>query len=180
METTTTTTPSIRERDGVGKIREEVNGILYVFGKTESVSERDEGLVRSLREALECWEKGEEFGVRSRVDDDEDEEGEWRVEWGWTQRGEVEARWINQNVNEGEEGIQLPSLSNLETLEPTAVPTRDQLIRVSPGIVVSWLKEIGRKELSAGLFLRWLDELRVLQQAQVSSNEEEQVGLAKK
>jgi len=178
LETTTTTTPSIRERDGVGKIREEVNGILYVFGKTESVSERDEGLIKSMREAVECWEKGEEFGVRSRVNDDEEdkEEGEWRVEWSWTQSGEVEARWINSSGNQGEEGIRLPSISNLETSEPTP----DELIRVSPGIVVSWLKEIGRKELSAGVFLRWLDELRVLQQAQIGSNQEEQVGLAKK
>lgn len=28
--------------------------------------------------------------------------------------------------------------------------------------VVDWLKEVARKELSGGLFLRWLDELQML------------------
>ena len=60
--------------------------------------------------------------------------------WGWDEEGGVCVRRIragDREENEGEEGIDAEA-------------------------VVDWLKEVGRKELSAGLFLRWLDELQVL------------------
>jgi len=180
----------------IERMKEEVKSILYIIGKTlrvgESGGEQGEGqgeLVRNVRESIEMWEKGEEFGAKRSSTEFEliEEEGEWRVIWGWTERGQIEARWINDSYDhKRDEGIQLPSpvVESESESDPTGMGAMNSMIRVNPEVVVEWLKEVGRKELSASLFLRWLDELRVLQQEQAQfnsgSNQEEQVELAKK
>lgn len=35
-------------------------------------------------------------------------------------------------------------------------------VEVDPQRVVGWLRQVNRKQLSGGLFVRWLDELQVL------------------
>ncbi|GAA6059246.1 hypothetical protein JCM10212_006639 [Sporobolomyces blumeae] len=155
--------------DLVEWIREEVKAILHVWGKGVEVREG----IRGVWQAVEKWENGGAFGETSRgvsVGVPEGtaggfEGGDWRAEWGADRDGRVAIVWKDESIErEAEDStptIVLPSVGSSESAPTTADLG---LSPVSPDAVVDWLESLDRKEMSAGIFLRWLDEVRILRE----------------
>ncbi|GAA5879963.1 hypothetical protein JCM16303_004416 [Sporobolomyces ruberrimus] len=175
------------------KLREEVESLLYVYGKSVHHNNRQggqggggtESFVIDLGRTIEVIEKGEEFGTRR--DEGGEGEGVWEIEWGLEEReGGVEMRWIDRSIPflaTEELGINLPSSKREEGINHSEEEEEDFGIKVEPKVFVDWFKQVGRRELSAGIFLRWLDELRVLSGLGgegVQGDEDRKVELAKK
>ncbi|GAA6056879.1 hypothetical protein NBRC10513_006518, partial [Rhodotorula toruloides] len=143
-----------------GVISDEANALVRTFAKGEEVLEA----VKAVTAAVERWEKREEFGVlpRGAILAEADEANQRRVEWGWSSDGAPVLRYAGDGdeaednipvvggVDEDGEGIDLSALS----------------LQVDAVWLVGWLKDVDRKELSAQLFLRWLDEIKVLRGVQ--------------
>lgn len=113
---------------------DEVRAVLEVWARSVGVKEG----VKEVGRGVERWEGGGEFGATRR--EEEEEEGEGELEWAWDDDGGVCVRRAEVGGAEGE-GLK---------------------VRVEAEGVVRWLKDVGRKELSGALFLRWLDEVQVL------------------
>ncbi|GAA5832075.1 hypothetical protein JCM11251_002808 [Rhodosporidiobolus azoricus] len=133
---------------------DEAKALLGAFAKGEG---EVEVVVRGLARAVEEWEKGEEFGRQDETHAEED--GERVVEWAWTDEGAPQLVLLSA-----------PSASQhplaTDTSEENEPSLADLSLRVNPADLVSWLTtdvHPVRREIAAGLFLRWLDEVRVLQ-----------------
>ncbi|GAA6019689.1 hypothetical protein JCM11491_004885 [Sporobolomyces phaffii] len=136
---------------------------------------------------VETLERRGEFGTprccrhRGSSRDDDDEVG---VEWGF-EEGEqgrtvllgrrprkVEMRWTSTTTLDGEGGgVGGIRLATLDELGGASAVRRDLEadggvevveLNVEPEVVLEWLAQVGHRELNAALFLRWLDELRIL------------------
>lgn len=100
-----------------------------------------ERAVKGFREAVEEWESGREFGAGDMDDLGPDHE----LEWSWSEDdGGVCVRRKSRSAN----GVDAEE-ADLE-------------MRVDAAAVVRLLKDAGRKDVSGGLFLRWLDEVGAL------------------
>ena len=114
-------------------MQEEVVVILETWGKAVPIADAVRGMVK----VVEVVEKGDEFGSMAG------QSTEKVFYWARSEEGSVCVR------------------------ELVGVPLRgseeDPLkLKLDPESVVRWLKEVSRKELSSGLFLRWLDEVQAL------------------
>ncbi|GAA5935058.1 hypothetical protein JCM10213_000633 [Rhodosporidiobolus nylandii] len=137
---------------------DEAHALLGTLAKGERVEEA----VKAVARAVESWEKGEEFGAPA--------EGGRAAEL-MGLGGAVEGEQRRPQWAWGEDGAPLLSFSSSPS--PPGSPLLDNdgdepslealQLRVNPEVLVEWLKDVDRRELSAGLFLRWLDEVRVLQ-----------------
>ncbi|GAA5900852.1 Rtp1p [Sporobolomyces salmoneus] len=167
-------------------LKEEIESLLYVFGKSFTGTGVQES-VGVVTRAIEIIEEGLEFGKVGGEGVDED-----GVEWEVNRESGGGIELVRRNYGVPKEAeIKLPTLSdlhNLRTAEEGPAEGEELAgeveLKVEPIVIVEWLKQIGKRELSAGLFLRWLDELRVLKSSDVSgsgeSNSEAGVELAKK
>ncbi|GJN93079.1 hypothetical protein Rhopal_006124-T1 [Rhodotorula paludigena] len=134
---------------------DEARAVLAALAKGE---EDATAVVRDVAGAMERWERGEEFGRVPRGDEVADGEATSRVKWAWEEDGDgVELRCID-----GQDDAAPESLFPAAAAEEDAGANAALALRVEPEWLVSWLKDVGRQELSAGLFLRWLDEIKVL------------------
>ncbi|GAA5992221.1 hypothetical protein JCM10908_001826 [Rhodotorula pacifica] len=135
-------------------ISDEADALVQTLAKGLPASEA----VLALAGAVERWETGEEFG---RLPGSQLEHGgtspRWR--WRWTQEG-------LPSLQESENDNREDDLAGGDPEEITEADV-DELIgsALSPvdiPFVVELLRSLDRKELSAGLLLRWLDELKTL------------------
>ncbi|GAA6057959.1 hypothetical protein JCM3770_000651 [Rhodotorula araucariae] len=126
---------------------DEAAAVLRAWARAADVSE----VVAAVSGAVERWEAGETFGrvrheaedVRGHGDGDGAGAGEW--EWAWADGGGVELR---------------PATA--DTAPEEGVGELDAPLGVDAVWLVGWIKDLERKELAAALFLRWLDEIKVL------------------
>ncbi|BGP42844.1 hypothetical protein JCM10449v2_006856 [Rhodotorula kratochvilovae] len=129
--------PLVSTADAAGEalarvMGDEARAVLRAWARAGEVDE-----VRSaVSGAVERWEAGEEFGRGGG--------GAW--EWSWASEGGVELR---------------PAVEAAEEAG-SAGEEEDVQLRVDAAWLVGWIKDLERKELAAGLFLRWLDEIKVL------------------
>ncbi|GAA5968373.1 hypothetical protein JCM11641_007611 [Rhodosporidiobolus odoratus] len=135
-------------------VADETRALLATFARAVELQDG----VKEVGKAVEAWEAGEVFG-RQDAPDVETGEGAKEYDWTWGDDGApslslvVAARSHSPlPFDEAEPEADEPDLAALQ-------------LRVQPDVVVDWLKEVDRRELSAGLFLRWLDEVKVLQSA---------------
>ena len=113
-------------------MQEEVVVILETWGKAVPISDA----IRGMAKVVEVVERGDEFGSLA-------EATEKAFYWARSEEGSV---CIRERV-----GV------------PLSGTGEDPLkLKLDPESVVRWLKEVSRKELSSGLFLRWLDEVQAL------------------
>lgn len=94
-------------------------------------------VIRGVVKAVEIVERGEEFGA---------EMGEGMEEF-YFARSEEGSICIR---------LRLPTVGGQED------PTK---LRLDPEGIVAWLQQVGRKDLSGSVFLRWLDEVQMLKSA---------------
>lgn len=137
-----------------GIIHDEADALVKTLAKGLAGAES----VLAFAGAVERWELGDEFGRRpsSRSQDEQDTDAP-RWKWRWTEEGLPSLRKVTDQ--EEEIGMAADDFS-----EPADV---DDLISsaLSPvdiPFIVGLLKSVDRKDLSAGLLLRWLDELQTL------------------
>ncbi|GAA5929961.1 hypothetical protein JCM1841_001227 [Sporobolomyces salmonicolor] len=144
--------PSSSSADAGGVVKEEAEALLHVFGKGVTVDEGVEG----TRTAVERWESGYEFGgAAERTGEDQ----EWVAEWTSGGRGPALAlRDPADPAPAPEVELLRPASNDDDEEEQHAVAG----VRVDAQVLVRWLKALERKELSGRLFLRWLDEVKVL------------------
>ncbi|BGO94920.1 hypothetical protein NBRC10512_000596 [Rhodotorula toruloides] len=143
-----------------GVISDEASALLRTFAKGEEVPEA----VKAVTAAVERWEKRDEFGVlpRGAMLVEEDVADQQRVEWGWSSEGAPVLRYA-AGFDEAEDDI--PVMGGVD--EDGEEPDLSALsLQVDAVWLVGWLKDVDRKELSAQLFLRWLDEIKVLRGVQ--------------
>ncbi|KAL8281142.1 hypothetical protein RQP46_006500 [Phenoliferia psychrophenolica] len=115
------------------RLRDETDALLETWGKALPVDEALQGVLR----AVEAIEKSEEWGPRTLSEDEEGQEEEYA--WG-------------RDDNDGQVVLTRHSRQSDDAMN----------VRLEPEGVVRILGSIGRKELSAKAFLRWLDEVQVL------------------
>ncbi|BGP73193.1 hypothetical protein NBRC10513v2_006597 [Rhodotorula toruloides] len=143
-----------------GVISDEANALVRTFAKGEEVLEA----VKAVTAAVERWEKREEFGVlpRGAILAEADEANQRRVEWGWSSDGAPVLRYAGDG-DEAEDNI--PVVGGVD--DDDEQPDLSALsLQVDAVWLVGWLKNVDRKELSAQLFLRWLDEIKILRGVQ--------------
>ncbi|GAA5901723.1 hypothetical protein JCM5296_005389 [Sporobolomyces johnsonii] len=146
--------PSSSSADAGGGVKEEAEALLHVFGKGVTVDEGVEG----TRTAVERWENGDEFGSAAGAGAGTGEEQEWVAEWTWVDRGPALAlRDASEPAPEPEVELLKPASEDNDEEEHALAG-----VRVDAQVLVRWLKALERKELSGRLFLRWLDEVKVL------------------
>ncbi|GAA6036295.1 hypothetical protein JCM8097_001649 [Rhodosporidiobolus ruineniae] len=135
-------------------VEDEAKALLGTLVKAGGSAEE---VVKAVGRAVETWEAGEEFGAPSSGVDGRggtDETSLRRFGWTWDDNGAPSLSLLRSPPS-------LPfSSANTDPNEPSL---EDLNLPVSAPTVVLWLKDVGRKEVNAGLFLRWLDEVRVLQ-----------------
>ncbi|BGP34773.1 hypothetical protein JCM10296v2_006595 [Rhodotorula toruloides] len=142
-----------------GVIGDEANALVRTFAKGEEVWKA----VKAVTAAVERWEKGEEFGVLPRaILAEADEADQRRVEWGWSSDGAP----VLRNAGDGDEAEDdVPIIGGVD--DDDEQPDLSALsLQVDAVWLVGWLKDVDRKELSAQLFLGWLDEIKVLRGVQ--------------
>ena len=111
---------------------EEVVVILETWGKAVPIADAIRGMVK----VVEVVEQGDEFGSLAG------EETERVFYWARSEEGSICIR----------ERVGVPVGGSEDPLK----------LKLDPESVVRWLKEVARKDLSSGLFLRWLDEVQAL------------------
>ena len=131
-------------------VRDEASALLGTWAKSVPAQEA----VRGVARAVERWEAGDELTADARVGerahDGRSAQAAGRSSWKWA--------W-------GADGA--PEL--VAEPEPEPAPSEEAggagaefQLRVDAPWLVGWLAGLERKELAAGLFLRWLDEVKVL------------------
>ncbi|GEM10871.1 hypothetical protein Rt10032_c12g4888 [Rhodotorula toruloides] len=144
-----------------GVISDEASALARTFAKGEEVSEA----VKAVAAAVERSEKGEELGVlpRGAMLVEEDAANRKRVEWGWSSDGTPMLRYAAR-VDEAEDDV--PAIGGFDDGDGGEPDLSALSLQVDAIWLVGWLKDVERKELSAQLFLRWLDEIKVLRGVQ--------------
>ncbi|GAA5853446.1 hypothetical protein JCM9279_007240 [Rhodotorula babjevae] len=130
-------------------VRDEASALLGTWAKSAPAQEA----VRGVARAVERCEAGEEFAIDARAGERAHEGGggaaaghssSWRWAWGADGTPELVAeRGSSEEEDGGGEGDEVQ-------------------LRVDAPWLVGWIAGLERKELAAGLFLRWLDEVKVL------------------
>ncbi|GAA5870444.1 hypothetical protein JCM8547_004033 [Rhodosporidiobolus lusitaniae] len=151
--------PTPESAEVARQVKEEVGELLGTYGR--GVGEVGE-VVRGVCGAVERWERREEFGVVAREEARGEERGEGRgAEWKWADDG---APYLSFSSVTSPPPSILPSPSLLpdgddgDDLDPSALS-----LRVDPQTLVRWLlDDVQRQDVTAGCFLRWLDEVKVL------------------
>ncbi|GAA5886437.1 hypothetical protein JCM6882_001639 [Rhodosporidiobolus microsporus] len=154
--------PTLERQRAKTGAEDEVRALLGAYAK--GGGEEAEEVVRGVARAVEVWERGEEFGAAQELVGGEAARAarERVVEWAWADNGAPQLVLLAEassphfsplDAGDEEDGGPSPSLDALQ-------------LRVDPPALVQWLKDDVhpvRREVAAGLFLRWLDEVRVLQ-----------------
>ncbi|GAA5902358.1 hypothetical protein JCM8208_007268 [Rhodotorula glutinis] len=130
-------------------VRDEASALLGVWAKSVPALEA----VRGVAGAVERWEAGDEFAADARggasaaerAHEVGGEAGAGRSSWRWS--------W-------GADGA--PVLVAEPSSSEEDVGAAEFQLRVDAPWLVGWIAGLERKELAAGLFLRWLDEVKVL------------------
>lgn len=139
-----------------GIVHDEADALVKTLAKGLAGAES----VLAFAGAVARWELGDEFGRRpSSSSQDEQDTDATRWKWRWTEEG-------------------LPSLQKTTDQEEATGMEADDMAQYSPEdvddlissalspvdipFIVELLKSVDRKDLSAGLLLRWLDELQTL------------------
>ncbi|GAA5942941.1 Rtp1p [Sporobolomyces koalae] len=156
-----------RNDDDFETFEQELDNLLYIFGKNVSLELTDNlsipQVVTKISKVVEELEQG--FKVRVGQ-----EEG--LVEWSLDETTrELQLRWKVDNKEEGTSipDIRIPGSTSLsDDQEHSIADQLSKTLAFDPQVLTQWLKTCDRKELSATLFLRWLDELNVLQQQQMT------------
>lgn len=143
-----------------GVISDEANALMRTFAKGGEVSEA----VKGVTLAVERWEKGEEFGAGPRASSlvEEDEPSQKRMRWGWSSEA-APTLCSMDGVDEPNDAVPVVGGLDEEDEQPDISAFSFQ---IDAAWLVGWLKDVDRKELSAQLFLRWLDEIKVLRGVQ--------------
>lgn len=122
-------------------------------------------VVKAAAWAVEVWERGEELGAKG----DDDGEGV-EADWGWGEDGAPTLVLASSSEDGDLSSRPAPPQRNFLVSEDDDAEDGDDSsppdvdLRVNPLILTSWLlHDVQRKELTAGLFLRWLDEVKTLQ-----------------
>lgn len=84
------------------------------------------------------------------------------MEEGVREVGRAIERWEKEEEEDGAGEWKWDDEGGVLLVEREEKEEKGVEVKVEAELVVTWLKEVGRKELSAGCFLRWLDEIAVL------------------
>ncbi|GAA5948232.1 hypothetical protein JCM3765_001328 [Sporobolomyces pararoseus] len=124
---------------------------------------------------------------QQQEEEEEEEEEEEMVEFEWKINESNDGIELRVK-NDEEEGIRFPSslnnsVNNNESLLDNPPPQVD--LGIEPKVIISYLKKLNCQKLNSTIFLRWLDELRVLKSYQREQQthhqgDDEEVEMAKK
>ncbi|GAA5993985.1 hypothetical protein JCM5350_008016 [Sporobolomyces pararoseus] len=192
-------------------LKEEIESLLYVYGKhstststssssskSNEVVEEEEEFSKILIKTIETIENRKEFGDIKRStttllseEEEEEDKGYFEFEWKVNKTSGGIELGPKLGVEEEEEelgnrGIPFPTLSSSSPL-PTATPLEMIDLSIEPQVFIDFMKQLNCKKLNSTIFLRWLDELRVLKSQEeetssltMSDDRVEKVELAKK
>ncbi|GAA5921049.1 hypothetical protein JCM3775_004068 [Rhodotorula graminis] len=132
-------------------VRDEASALLGVWAKSVPAPDA----VRGVARAVERWEAGDEFAVDARGGSSGSERGQYddggaaragRSSWRWSWAADGAPALVAEPASSEEDGGDGAEFQ----------------LRVDAPWLVGWIAGLERKELAAGLFLRWLDEVKVL------------------
>lgn len=114
-------------------MRDEVGALLEIWGKSRGVDE----VVKSVVRAVEKIEKGDEFG--RGVND-----AATGFYWARSDEGSVCVRMKHELIGGRQNDDEVNEL------------------KLDPEGMIHWFKSVEKREMTAAVFLRWLDEVQVL------------------
>lgn len=148
--------PTLRADALRGIIHDEADALVKTLAKGLGGADS----VLTLAGAVERWELGIEFGRRpSSSSQDEQDTDAPRWKWRWTEEGLPSLQKVM--AKDRESGMEADDMAQYSP-EDVDDLISSALSPVDIPFIVELLKSVDRKDLSARLLLRWLDELQTL------------------